>query len=594
VAEHLTPDPSSEAAADAPDRAQALSSEQLAELRRILVGREAAEIEEIWDRLERLAVGPEEVGEVLPDAIVYSTQRDQRLSKALAPTLEEAIKQSVRRNPGALAEAIFPVLGPAIRKAISQAMSGLIQAINTATQHNLSWRGFKWRMEAMRTGVPFAQVVLRHTLVYSVDQVFLIDRDTGLVLCQAAAEAGIQQDADLVSSMLTAIQDFMADSFGVERESGLRTFSVGEFTVRVEQGPHAVIAAVVRGHAPNELTVVLQDAIETVHLEFGKELTAFEGDAAPFELARPILDGCLQMQVAERKERGPFLSRAVLAILVIVFVLVAAWAFVSVRTARRWSGLVERLRATPGIVVTEAERHRGRFVLTGLRDPLAADPATLIAESKLDVDDVRAQWEHYASFDPQLVEARSRHVLQPPPNVSLDARDGTLYASGIAPQSWIAAAERLAPTIPGVTGVDLGAVRVGDAVRVADLRRDIESQVVLFGAGSATIGVAQGASLDAIAPRIRSLQDEMDRLGQAVAIEILGRTDASGSESTNRLLSEQRAIAVRDALVSRGVAPAGLGIVPLAADDPLPGNATAARQQRNRSVTFRVLLTQNE
>ncbi len=284
--------------------------EDLAELRELILGAERRRLRELERRLDAAGVTREELAELLPEAIVLRAARDRQLARALAPTVENAIGESVRRNPREIATAIFPVLGPAIRKAIAEALAGLVASINSALEHNLSPRGLTWRLEAWRTGVPYAQIVLKHALVYRVEQVFLIHAETGLLLAHAWAPDLPVSDADLISGMLTAIRDFVADSFAPERDAGgLRQFSVGELTVMVEQGPQAVIAAVVRGQAPDTLLAKLQDTLERVHLEYSGALTAFDGDATPFEPARPLLEECLATVVSTDRQRNGRRSR---------------------------------------------------------------------------------------------------------------------------------------------------------------------------------------------------------------------------------------------------------------------------------------------
>ena len=41
---------------------------------------------------------------------------------------------------------------------------------------------------------------------------------------------------------------------------------------------------------------------------------------------------------------------------------------------RQWQAYVARLRAEPGIVITRSEARDDKFLLSGLRDPLAVDP----------------------------------------------------------------------------------------------------------------------------------------------------------------------------------------------------------------------------
>ena len=51
---------------------------------------------------------------------------------------------------------------------------------------------------------------------------------------------------------------------------------------------------------------------------------------------------------------------------------------------QRWDNYLVRLRAQPGIVVTEAARRDGVFTVAGLRDPLAIDPRQLLTEVGID------------------------------------------------------------------------------------------------------------------------------------------------------------------------------------------------------------------
>lgn len=45
----------------------------------------------------------------------------------------------------------------------------------------------------------------------------------------------------MVSGMLTAIRDFVADSFSVEEGEGLESILVGELNVWIEHGPEAIL-----------------------------------------------------------------------------------------------------------------------------------------------------------------------------------------------------------------------------------------------------------------------------------------------------------------------------------------------------------------
>jgi OOP family OmpA-OmpF porin len=269
------------------------ASDSLMQIRSILVGPEQQEITRLKERLDNPELRAEELSGVLAEAILIRASRDKNLALALLPTVEEIIKDSVRRDPGFLASAIFPVIGPAIRKAISESFRSMVQSLNEALEQSLSWKGLRWRWESFKTGIPFSEIVLIHTLVYRVEQVFLIHKPTGLVLQHTAIDNVIIQDKDVIAGMLTAIQDFVKDSFSVAQVQALQSLNVGDLTIWIEQGTYSVLAAVIRGQPPHDLHIKLEEAIEKIEFEQRQALLVFQGDATPFVTARPHLESCL-------------------------------------------------------------------------------------------------------------------------------------------------------------------------------------------------------------------------------------------------------------------------------------------------------------
>jgi outer membrane protein OmpA-like peptidoglycan-associated protein len=71
-------------------------------------------------------------------------------------------------------------------------------------------------------------------------------------------------------------------------------------------------------------------------------------------------------------------------------------------------------------------------------------------------------------------------------------------------------------------------------------------------------------------------------------VEVAGHTDSVGSEAYNKKLSEQRAQAVVDYLVSTGVDPKRLKAVGYGKDKPIASNATEAGRAENRRVELQV------
>ena len=281
----------------------------LDELRRLLFSLEHSQIVQLKERLDNPSLFVKDVQRVLPEAIKIRTAQDNEMAKALEATVDEGLRLSIKKNPRALADTLFPIMGPSIRKAISSTILNMIQSFNQIIEHAFSIQGLKWRLESLTTKKPFAEIVLLNTLIYQVEQVFLIHRKTGLVIQHVMAKEVATQDPDLVSSMLTAIQDFVQDSFGVEKGASLDTIRIGgDRSVWVEQGSHAMLAAVIRGTPPLDVRPVFLETIDDLHLLHSEGLESFDGDTTPFETIKSHLESCLQFQTKEKKHKiSPFL-----------------------------------------------------------------------------------------------------------------------------------------------------------------------------------------------------------------------------------------------------------------------------------------------
>ena len=558
------------------------AEDEIASLQAILLGPSARRLDALQARLEDRAARAEDVGEVLPQVLIRHAD-NPALARALTPPIERAITSSVKRNPKPLADALFPVMGPAIRKAVAASLAAMMESLNRTLEHAVSWRSIRWRLEALRTHRSFTEIVLLHTLLYRVEQVFLIDRRSGILLQHVQAGSAALQDADMVSGMLTAIRDFVQDSFRVDDSESLEALKVGELSVWIEAGPYAIIAAVIRGSAPRELRPMLQEALEGIHLQFGSALERFEGDTSELDGARPILEACLASEY--RADAQPRQSRRAWILFGVIVAAAAIWMGLSYRAQTRFTRYLDALRAEPGLTVISSGRRGGRFVVHGLRDPLAPDPRSFLAAAGLAPDDVEGHWTAYHALDPPLVLARARHVLRPPPGITLSLADGVIAASGTAPVEWIQDARRLGPLIGGVTAFDArGAI---DAVRRA-ATTTVEGTTLLFHLGTTRFVEGQDDEIRRLVASLTDLERVAAASGEQLAIEIVGHTDAEGAETANLPLSRMRAEAVRNLIGAEPLPHLAFTVDGVGSREPAFTGGSDVNNQRNRRVTLRV------
>jgi outer membrane protein OmpA-like peptidoglycan-associated protein len=412
---------------------------RLERLRFLLLGREielSRHLSQVLDDPEQLAIA---VGRVLPAAIAQAAARDERLGQVLAP----ALGSSVRRDPNTLVDILHPLIGPAIGKSID----AKFQRLNESLKYSLSWRGMKWRWEAWRTGTSFAEVVLKHILVYRVEHVFLIHRHTSLLIAHAASQDATSQDPQLVSSMLAAIQDFVRDSF--DEQQGLDSLRLGELRVWSEPGPFATLVAVIRGNPPEQLHETFRSALARIHAERSEALESFDGDSTGFADVEATLTDCVQLkQERPRSAQKSFAWVLIGALAVALLCLAGKWGYQGWHDRQLWENFLARLRVQPGIVITAIGERDGKWLVAGMRDPLAVDPQLVLRESSINPTRVVSQWQPYQSLEPEFVLKRAQEALAPPPTVKLTVENDRIVAAGAAPSTWIQHARAASGMLP--------------------------------------------------------------------------------------------------------------------------------------------------
>ncbi|OKH47045.1 flagellar motor protein MotB [Calothrix sp. HK-06] len=557
------------------------SASELEELRSLLLGIETYKLNHIYERIDEIEVKPEDISKALPQAVILRTMQDKQLSEAFVPTIEQAIESSIKKDFNVLSNTIFPIIAPATRRAISSALSEMIQSLNQTLEHSLSPQSFKWRLEARQTGKSFAEIVLLRTLIYRVEQVFLIHKETGLLLQHIVAPQVTMQDPDLVSAMLTAIQDFVKDSFHVQKDEMLQTLQFGELTIWIEEGPFAVLAGIIRGNAPQELRLSFKNSVEKIHLRLDRQLNSFTGETEPFSEAVPYLEDCLEARYQIPAQKNYSYAYALAGLITLV---VGAWGYFIIRDQHRWNAAVENLSAQAGIAITKAEHHNGRYIINGMRDPLAVDPNEILRRYHINRKVVKSKWIPFVSLESEFVVKRAQQLLKPPKSLSLSFDDGTgtLIVTGLAPRKWILETQRTWRFIPGVVQYQENNLVDSSLEKLNTYRKELEQRILLFKNGSTDLLPSETSELPKIASEVKRLLEVADSFGKDVKIQIIGHTSITGGEEQNKQLSQQRASKIQDFLVSEGINKANIKIIGVGSNE--------SRNQENMTRARRINL----
>lgn len=122
--------------------------------------------------------------------------------------------------------------------------------------------------------------------------------------------------------------------------------------------------------------------------------------------------------------------------------------------------------------------------------------------------------------------------------------------------------------------------------KVNEVGCEIIANVVLdviggeFDFDSADLKPGAKAALDDIAAKLAASPGEEQ-------VEVIGFTDSSGAEAYNLILSERRAQAAADYLISKGIDPTTITVIGMGESSPIADNSTREGRAKNRRVEIK-------
>lgn len=159
---------------------------------------------------------------------------------------------------------------------------------------------------------------------------------------------------------------------------------------------------------------------------------------------------------------------------------------------------------------------------------------------------------------------------------------------GLVPSLTVVAAEPLNVAQSVTNSIDQSKAvlsGLGESARPEDIARALNIQIINFASDSAKIPQQNQEVLDQAAALIKKVPN--------VALTVEGYTDSTGNAAHNKTLSQQRAQAVVDYFVSKGVDASKLKVVGFGAENPVADNVTAQGKFRNRRIEFKVTNTES-
>ena len=373
---------------------------QLTELRNIIVGEQQEELLLLRERLEESRVDSKKLASMLPEAFKLSLTDQGNFVSEMQPYISKSVIKSVEADPHGFAEVLYPALVPAIRLMLTNSIRTLMKRINTTIESTTTAQGLKWRFEALRTGESYPDVVVRKTLDYRVEQLFLLKPDSGMLLEHLVNEDIGAIDSDAIAAMFSAIQSFVSDSFQSTDTDKLNQISVGDLNVWLVHRPTVTLACVVRGSIPFELRDTLDTVQDSIYSRFAPQIKSFDGSQSPILGIRELLEPCLQFKLKSKHEKSNKTSIGSIIFFLTIIGLIGFGFYSSAQKKQMQRDVENLLFVTPGIVTTDIEWKNGLLRVSGLKDPDAEIPWTKLKEHKVNVEKLDITLKTLNSFHP--------------------------------------------------------------------------------------------------------------------------------------------------------------------------------------------------
>ena len=185
----------------------------------------------------------------------------EEIPTKLGPVIADALTKSQDK----VVEALFPIIGKMIKKYIQQEIKALSDSINSQVQTTFSIKTWQRKAKAIFTGVSEKEIILSEMNQTSVEQIFVIEKGSGLIISSASKQESI--DEDMIAGMLTAIKSFVEDAFKKDQQS-LELIQYELFEIHIQNFTSYYFAVVISGgfdaSFKNKLENKLFDIAKTV------------------------------------------------------------------------------------------------------------------------------------------------------------------------------------------------------------------------------------------------------------------------------------------------------------------------------------------
>ncbi len=191
------------------------------------------------------------------DGVLRKAEQDRydAVTTAVSPFVVKTVQTEIANSQDALVEALYPMTGRMVKAYVASAIKDLSDQINRRLETN----PVMLYMRSFATGRPVSELAIADAQRLEVEELYLIRRGTGELLGHWPAVASGANRDQVMSGVLTAINEFASEAFSADG-SALRQIDLGGHQVYLRVSPAYLLAAKCSGTAPVAVEAVVDDA----------------------------------------------------------------------------------------------------------------------------------------------------------------------------------------------------------------------------------------------------------------------------------------------------------------------------------------------
>ena len=227
----------------------------MSQLREILLKEDRSTLTELQEILNNKSLLSGRVNPIIEEHLDFLKHN---FPKEYAKIVDRLIEQKLKDSQQQILDIVYPVMGKMITKFVNLQIQQLKEGIDAQINGIFSRQGFVKHIKNRILGVKTSDMLIAAADKPILEEIFVIERDSGLMFGSAALFPSVNRD--VVAGMLTAIKSFVEDAFERDNED-LEMIQYGTYRILLQNYPFYYFALALSGTVSASESEILRGQI---------------------------------------------------------------------------------------------------------------------------------------------------------------------------------------------------------------------------------------------------------------------------------------------------------------------------------------------